>query len=349
MLLALHSLRKNTQWVLLSHKPVHRDYIDLLTLKDVVLEVDRSIISRVGILWMNLRLPRALKRFECDCFWASLAMLPLFYKRRIPVPSLVNFHDLNSKIAPQTMDRVNYWQHTLLDEHTLNNSDRVACLSETTKRDILRFFPHLSESRLTVVYPGSKLPDGKKKSPGGKIGKLKKFILSVGTIEPRKNFRVLIEGYRKAKFMEPKLLPLVILGRKGWGEEELYEKLHAGEWESDEVYFLENASENELLWSYDRSIFLCLPSKHEGFGLPVIEAFQMKKPAILSDIPIFREVGGASRYATTGDPDAWAGAILESYKLHRARKLNSPKFSEKFWSWEKRARVLNRIFDELLG
>ncbi len=358
MLGQLMTLRPEAEWLLLSHRGLHPTFADVVNRPRVELNVDQGLFAKAGPLWMHLRLPTLINAARPDLFWGTLAMLPLNYRRRCPdVPAIVNFHDLNSVRAPETMPLWKRLQHQFLDRRTLQAADRVLCLSKTTRDDIRAAFPALDAERLNVVYPGAELPDSETAAPAGPAGSLTSFILCVGTLEPRKNQATLLDAYlaaRKAGTGETShtLPPLLFVGRRGW-DEALYRRLGSGELESENVYFLENASNAELQWAYRQAAFVCLPSLHEGFGLPVIEAFQLGKTVVLADIPIFREVGGDSRFVETKNVDDWRDALLEtSARLHShngAQTLPAPEFDAEFWSHRERARVLSGIMDAVLS
>ena len=262
----------------------------------------------------------------------------------------MNFHDLNAFIAPETMVGWNRLQHRLLDGHSLRNASRVLCLSDNTRQDIMDVFPGLNKDNLVVVYPGCELPRVAETPAGGKVGKLGNFILSVGSLEPRKNHQTLIAAYRAAHKLSPDSLPpLVLLGRKGWGDESIYNLLKSGELEKEGVFFLDNASDEVLRWAYRSSAFLAFPSLHEGFGLPIIEALQLDKPVLLSDIRIFREIAPDAHFAPPRDVYAWRDKLLELVDLRQTNQLRPPAFDLNFWSWEARAKPLAELIDSLTG
>ena len=332
------------------HRNLHQDYLDLLGNPRVLLNVDRSAAGKAGPAWLHLRVPALLKEYECDLFWAALSLLPYNYrKRRGDVPAMVNFHDLNAFVAPETMVGWNKWQHRLLDGPTLENADRVLCLSGNTKRDILKHFPDTPQEKLAIVYPGCELPSVQALRPEGPVAELSAFMLSVGALEPRKNHETVVEARLKAG-RDADLLPLVIVGRKGWGDDALYNRLKSGELESRGIYFLENPSDGVLRWCYEQSAMLAFASLHEGFGLPIIEALQLGKPVLLSDIPIFREIAPADcEFIAPRDVEAWSRALENASRAHRDGGIPANSFDRDFWSWDSRARKLSEIIDELAG
>ena len=348
MLSELISLRPEDDWLLISHRGLHPLFADLASRTAVEIEITAGLTAKAGPLWMHLAVPRILTERKPDVFWGTLAMLPHRYRERCPdVPAFVNFHDLNSVRAPETMPAWKRAQHKLFDHRSIAAAERVLCLSETTKHDILDHLPETSPGKLSVVYPGAEVPSEAKQKPAAPVGEFQGFLLCVGTLEPRKNQGTLLEGYLRARKQQNDLPPLVFAGRRGW-DDALYQRLSSGALEAENVFYLEGCSDGELAWLYANAAFVTLPSVHEGFGLPVIEAFQAGKAVLLSDIPIFREVGLDSRFVRTKDADDWAAGILEYHQKNLSGELIVPvDFDPDFWSWRTRAGVLSELFDEL--
>ena len=346
MLLQLMRLRPDDEWVLVSHRGLHPVFSDVAQRSAVELRIEQGLSAKTGPGFVHLRLPALLGELRCDLFWGTLAMLPFNYRNRCAVPAIVNFHDLNSYRAPETMPAWKRYQHRLLDGRTIAAAERVLCLSETTRQDILTEFPDTPAGKLRVVYPGAELPDSESRAPAGGAGRLSRFILCVGTLAPRKNQSTLLEAYLAAR-QKQELPPLRFAGRKGWGDESLYNRLSSGELEDQGVYYLEGASDGELAWCYEHCALVALPSIHEGFGLPVIEAFQKGRPALLSDIPIFRVVGGESMFVEPRSRDAWQAALIAANDQLRSDAWAQPDFDAEFWSWSERAKAVQEILEEL--
>ena len=351
MLGVLVTIRPDYEWILLSHRAIHPTYADLVSRENVQLVVDQGVLAKNGLLWMNTRVPSLVKELGANLFWGTIGMLPLFARSRMDIPQVVNFHDLNAFVSPGTMDRFNLIQHKLLDRITIRNAELVLCLSRTTRKDIVDILPGAaSKTRLEVVYPGAPIPENLNKSiprpefPGSDLP----FFLSVGTIEPRKNQSTLVQGYRKARESEPDLPPLVLIGKKGWGDEELYQELKSGELESEGIRYFDSASDSFLEQCYSHCGPFVLPSLHEGFGLPIIEAGLYGRQMIVSDIPIFREVAGPDAiFVEPENPHAWEEALLESYR--NKKPITGPEFfTPERWSWDTRAAELAGHLDQLL-
>lgn len=139
------------------------------------------------------------------------------------------------------------------------------------------------------------------------------FVLTVGTLEPRKNLLTLIEARRLlARRAGGEAAPaLVLAGRYGWQTGAIRRAVEAAAAEGWLVHF-GYVSQAELVALYRRARLVALPSLYEGFGLPAVEAMWAGVPLLLSDIPVFHEVAGdAALYAPPDRPEAWADRLTE--------------------------------------
>ncbi len=346
MLRELVRLRPDFEWQLFSHRPLHADFLWLARVPSVGIHAAASGLFRLGPFWVHLVLPGLVRRHECNLFWSALTMLPLFARRRLGIPRVVNVHDMNVFVAPETMEAWVKVQQRLLTGHIISQADRILCLSETTRADLLRFFPKTEKSRAVVVYPGCELPATESRAPKEPLEP--GFLLAVGTIEPRKNFRVLVDAYLRARAEDENLPPLVILGRRGWGPGDLHDELSSGRLVGRGVRFLENQPDAVLSWCYENASLVLCPSLHEGFGLPVIEALQRGRPVLLSDIAIFREIAPDATFVEPRNAEAWARAIQSGVRAARAGVLTIPRFQAEDWTYRRRAGELLAVLEELL-
>lgn len=134
------------------------------------------------------------------------------------------------------------------------------------------------------------------------------YLLFVGTREPRKNLPVLLQAHRRAAGDDPDgVPPLVLAGPAGWGDIDPAEAADPGD--VVRCGFLPGEVLRSLVAG---ATALVLPSRYEGFGLPVLEALACGVPVVCSDLPVLLEVGGDQcRYVPVGDVDALATALLE--------------------------------------
>ncbi|MFN3603496.1 MAG: glycosyltransferase family 4 protein [Leptonema sp. (in: bacteria)] len=284
---------KNWKWKLFSHKPIYEGFLDILKDNTEII-IQTSRIQRIGPIWLHLFLPKKLKKHKIDVFWSTLFLLPYDFKKRISIPCLLNIHDLNAWVFPNTMKT---WESKYLKAFTRNslkNADEILCLSNTTRDLILKFFSldlQNFQNKLKVIYPGIIEPPKIRKKPLSLTISKENFFLAVGTIEPRKNFEVLMKAYIEAQKKFPYLPPLIIAGKPGWKLTPLLQKLCNQELKSNHIYFLNSPKIEELYWLYENCSVFFYPSIYEGFGLQILEASYFKKIQIVSNISIFKEIG----------------------------------------------------------
>ena len=165
--------------------------------------------------------------------------------------------------------------------------------------------------RLHHVTPGEPPPDVPPR-----------FVLHVGTIEPRKNVATLLDAWPRLRSAMPDAPPLVLCGKLGWGRESIEGELARADAEGW-LRWLGYAPDETLRALYDRADLLVCPSHYEGFGLPLVEAMSAATPIVCSDIPVFREVAAdAALFVPPDDPDGWARTVGELLTdLDRARDL----------------------------
>jgi glycosyltransferase involved in cell wall biosynthesis len=176
------------------------------------------------------------------------------------------------------------------------------------------------------------------------------YVVWVGTLEPRKNLGTLIEAF--ARFVARVDAPhrLVLVGPSGWlaGAEDAAARAAVL---GDRVVFTGGVRRDELRALYRGADVLALPSRHEGFGLAVVEAMAQGTPVLASDLPVLREVGGdVARYVPVGDVDAWTealGALLGDDAL-RATLAAAGIAHARAFTWERSARAHLEVYRAVL-
>ena len=140
-----------------------------------------------------------------------------------------------------------------------------------------------------------------------RLGLPRRYLLFVGNVEPRKGLPTLVRAHAAARAADRGVPPLALVGPAGWGDA----------WQGAtprpaDVLRLGYLSDADLLPVVAGAVALCLPSRYEGFGLPVLEALACGRPVLASDLPVHREVGGRQPvYLPVGDVDAWSQALLD--------------------------------------
>lgn len=177
------------------------------------------------------------------------------------------------------------------------------------------------------------------------IKKSLSFIM-VGTIEPRKGHKQTLLAFEQLWDSGEDVL-LVIVGKLGWMMDDFASKVRNHPERNKRLFWLEGISDEYLEKVYEASTCLIAASEGEGFGLPLIEAAQHKKPIIARDIPVFREVAGEFAYyfENSNEPQVLQKAIKEWIKLYKNDQ--HPKSDAMPWlTWEESAKMLmEKILD----
>ncbi len=216
--------------------------------------------------------------------------------------------------------------------------DCIIADSNNTKKDILDFFS-IDEARVQVIYPGidSKLQISKYSGDisSSKFNIESEYIVSVCTLEPRKNLTRLIQGFDLYKTRHPDSdLKLVLVGRIGWLSGPLFDTYNTCS-SRDDIILTGYVSDDELLSLYVNAVAVAYISLYEGFGLPVLEAMSLGKAVIASNNSSIPEVGGdAVEYCNPYEIDSICTSIeniidSEMYRgnLETKALIQSEKFS----------------------
>ena len=243
-------------------------------------------IVKGNFLWSQLFLPINLYlKKEIDIFFSPAHYAPRF----CPVPTVVTIHDLSYFYYPNDFLRKDLYQLKNWTKYSVEKASKIIAVSKNTKKDLIKYY-HVPENKIEIIYNGfnSKL---KVKSKKLKIElKNKKYILYVGTIQPRKNLHTLITAFHLLLKEKPEY-SLIIAGKKGWLYGKLFDHVRTLNLE-DKIIFTGYISDEEKEMLYQHASFFVLPSLYEGFGIPLLEAMNYDCPVIASFTSSLPEIGG---------------------------------------------------------
>ena len=233
-------------------------------------------------------------------------------------------------------------------------ADFVVAISEASRSHYLSVFPHFPADRIRVVYPCSRFSDPL--ALGERPVALQDIVagnywLNVGTIEPRKNQKRLVEAYAKYLALGGVPMPLVLAGGKGWLMDDFQTQLKDLGIEAH-IIMTGYVTDNELIWLYRNCYANLYPTMFEGFGLPVLEGMQFGAPTISSNSTSLPEVAGNA--AILLDPEnveAWTHAMLRlaADKAERDHLSASATIQAGLFNWKQSAKGLMELYLETLA
>ena len=232
---------------------------------------------------------------------------------------------------------LSFWPQRLL----LNRADAVATVSQSTKRLMLSH--RLTKRPISVIYnaAGSHDESNDQRPPSARPATVQSLVY-MGSFIGYKNVEVLIKGMKHLPGYELNLLSRISPQRRA----ELDELIdNAG----GKVFFHCGVSESEYIEQLDRAVALVTASQDEGFGIPLVEAMSRGIPVVVSDIEIFREIGGqAAVYFNQNNPTDFAAAVkmLEANSEWLERSQESLEWSRQF-DWNQSADALLQMVSEL--
>jgi glycosyltransferase involved in cell wall biosynthesis len=238
----------------------------------------------------------------------------------------------------------------------LKHAKKIIAVSEFTKKEILELYPKVPGEKINVVYNGYNrelfhpcFNFDKQAAVLNEYGLERPFFLYVGRLEKKKNTSILVEALALLRESHPEIKEkLVLIGDAGFGYDEIKYAIEEFDLESD-VLMPGWAAEEDLPCIFSAAEAFIFPSKHEGFGLPVIQAMACDTPVIASDISVLKEIAGdAVEYFKQNNKDSLAQAmvkIINSSALREELKIKGRARAKEF-DWEKCARETLRVLEE---
>lgn len=259
------------------------------TLRKKLLSVNQDL------LWYPFKARRKAAEARADIYHSPLLRGPL---RRGQPAFVMTVHDLVPVRWPETMPRWNRWYTARVMRRLVDAADRIIAPSQDTAND-LNMLLQVPSERIRVVPNGV---DDQFFQARRDPAPHERYVLFVGTPEPRKNLRRLVSAM--AILQERGFSGhLKIVGSGGWGD-----GVQAG----SRVQHVGRVDDQELQSLYANASCLALPSLHEGFGLPALEAMAVGCPVVVSDQASLPEVcGNAALYAPPDAPEAWFDRFMQ--------------------------------------
>lgn len=259
--------------------------------------------------WRSFRIANMTKQLNLDIYHGLSHELPTGIEKT-GVKSVVTIHDLIYIRYPNFFKKFDRIIYDKKFRYACRVANKIHAISEQTKRDLITFFA-VPKEKITVIYQSinpvffEKVNESEKKKIRIKYQLPEKFILTVGTVEPRKNLMALLEGLISTELY----IPLVVVGKLTDYQHKAQKYI-----ESDlnrlQVFFLSRIQDAELAILYQMAEAMVYPSLFEGFGLPVVEAQASGCPVITSNTSSLPEAGGdAAMYINPEKPEEIGRAV----------------------------------------
>ncbi len=262
----------------------------------------------IRILWEQLRLPGTVRRMRADLLHATAFVTPLAQ----PCPTVVTIYDVSFALFPHYFRGFNQTYLRLGTRLSAQRARRVITISEQTKRDVHRLY-HVPLERIDVAYPG--VDEALRPASTEQVARFKqrhhlpeKFILFLGTLEPRKNLVMLVRAFAAFRRECPEAV-LVLAGGEGWLMADLRAAIEQSGVQESILRPGYVSAEEKTLW-YSAATMFVYPSIYEGFGLPPLEAMACGAPVLASTAASLPEVVGQAGI-TIGPEDepGWVAAL----------------------------------------
>jgi glycosyltransferase involved in cell wall biosynthesis len=293
-------------------------------------------------LWFEHSIPKVLKKIKADIFISPDA----FSSLKTKVKTLLVIHDLNFEHYPEHLPWLIQKYYRYYTPRFAKKAARIATVSAFSKQDIVNQYK-IDPKKIDVVYNGSNvvfhpIPEKEKEKTKSVYTDGKNYFLFIGAISPRKNLINLLRAFdlfREENNTDTKLL---IVGEKMWGGSDL-EAVYSKMKFKDEIVFTGRLKPDELAAVLGSALALTYTSFFEGFGIPIIEAFNAGTPVITSNTTSMPEIAGnAALLADPFNPNSIANAMKDITFNVRLREdlIEKGNLRKLDFSWENTARKL---------
>ncbi len=310
-----------------------------------------TVRPMIRILWEQLVLPAELSRRRVDVLHSMGYAQPLACGSR----SVVTVHDLTFLLFPNSFNRVNRLYLSALTSLSVRRADRVIAVSHNTKSDVVRLIGG-DPGKVAVVHHGvepmfRKVDDAREiEAFRRRRGLPERYVLFIGTLEPRKNIQTLLSAFSLLKKQTRLPHKLVIAGAKGWLWAEILAAIERLDLVDDVMLPGYLPLEEEPLWYNGAELFV-YPSLYEGFGFPPLEAMACGTPVITSNSSSLPEVvGDCGMLVDPANADQLAEAIRALLESPATREELARRGLERArsFTWSEAARRTAGVYRECL-
>lgn len=301
--------------------------------------------------WTQIRLSWEMITHPVDVLLILASVLPIWHPRN----SIFTAHDIAFEIFPEAFPSFmrNYLKWST--RFAAKRAERILTVSEATKKDLVKIYD-TDPSKIFVTHLG--FDDEKfKPRPYAEVQVVldkynlsyQKYILFVGTIQPRKNIARLVEAFQKIRKENRIEEKLILVGGRGWLWEPILKKVKTAGLDGS-VKYLDYVDKEDLPYLYAGARLLTLPALYEGFGLPTLEAMASGVPVVVSNISSLPEVAGeAGVLVDPNSVDSIADGLLKVLTDSNLRQQMIEKglIRAQEFTWENTAKKTLEVFKSL--
>jgi len=303
--------------------------------------------ARLPILWsfwFEKRIPSILNRLGIDVFFSPDNYLSLGTN----VPTVMTSHDLAFEHFPHHLRKSHLRYYKRYSPLYHQAAKRIACVSEFTRKDIIEHY-NIPQEKTFISYNActndiKPLNSDEKMEGRNEYANGEEFFIFIGAIHPRKNVERLIRAYDKFKSKTRSNTKLIIVGRLAWKTNLFEESKRVSSYSKDIIHIPFVKKINRILGSAKG---LCYTSLFEGFGIPILEAFQAQVPVITSNVSSMPEVAGQAALLVNPQNDHQISSAMmkiEADEKLRNALIKKGKIQNQKFSWDESA---NLIMSEL--
>ncbi len=342
-----HPLQEGERVVLYSYEPLNED---LAKLPEGWTSKVLKWPPRHG--WMSIRVRWELFKDKPSVFFVPAQAIP-----KTSVPTVITKHDIGWKFIPEVFEPADIKRLKRDTKKAVRDATHILAVSEATKKDLIDQF-HIEPERVsttvlaadTMMYHVVSEEEKQRVLQTYRIGK--RFFLTVGRLETKKNIATIIRAFDVFKSHRGSGDPyeLVLVGKPGYGYEQIKSYIDASPYK-DQIRELGFVPDIDVVPLMNLASAYLFPSWFEGFGIPNLEAMACGTPLLTSDLPAHREVvGDAGVFIDPKDPDAWAREMADVIddEVKRKRLIENGFKRVQEFSWDKCALQTWEVLRSLL-
>jgi glycosyltransferase involved in cell wall biosynthesis len=323
------------------------------------LKFERVSVGEIGRHWWSAGLPRYISRTKLELFHGTNFDIPLWRR----AATVLTIHDLSHLLHPQTHEKRSVRRARRRLPLMARAADAIITPTESVRREVCERLKAIPEKVFAIPeaaracfrpLPLAETEDARRRL-GVNVDVNGDFLLTVGTLEPRKNLAVLVNAFEEVARARPQSkTQLVIAGGRGWLSGPLFSAIERSP-VRDRIFLTDYLHDEDLRALYSSCRAFIYPSVYEGFGLPPLEAMACGAPVIASSIAALVEtIGNAAWFFDPQSIGELAEKILElvddddGEKSVRRRLSTAGQRRAGEFSWEKTARLTWNVYEEAL-